>query len=430
MGEPVAAERGAEKHGMGRALWILLALIGGLSLGIAASTTFPTRIERVLDLADAIGTLWLNGLRMTIVPLIVALLVTGIVAAARAARAGRLTLRALVWFVVLLWTSSALAAIVTPALLAIFPLPADMGSALADALTETEPPGPAPSIGDFLRGIVPTNPIAAAAEDSVLSLIVFTMVFAFAITRLPPEPRERLAGFFDAIERSMVIVIEWVLKLAVIGVFALAFVVGARAGAQAFGALAHYVLIVSAVGVVIWLCAYPVAVIAGRVGLLDFLRASAPAQAVAVSTRSSLASLPAMLRGAEDLGISDARSGVVLPLAVALFRITGPAMNLGVVIYVAHWFGIELTPLMLAAGIATAAITTMGAAGVPGEASFLTSIIPIGLAMGIPVEPLALLIAVEAIPDIVRTLGNVTMDVAVTTAVTRGEGEEPVSAET
>jgi Na+/H+-dicarboxylate symporter len=406
---------------MSRPVWILLALALGLTLGIAASGYAPQRIAGVLDFADAIGTLWLNGLRMTIMPLIVALLVTGIVTAARAARAGRLTARSLIWFIALLWTSSIAAALITPALLALFPLPPEMGQSLAAALSGTEPPGPAASIGDFLRGIVPSNPFAAAAEDSVLPLIVFTLVFAFAITRLPAEPQEKLAGFFEAVGDAMIIVIGWVLKLAVVGVFALAFVVGAQAGASAFGALAHYVLIVSAVGVIVWLAAYPVAMLGGRIGLARFLAASAPAQAVAVSTRSSLASLPAMLRGAEDLGIPDTRSGVVLPLAVALFRVTGPAMNLAVVIYVAHWYGVELGPLALAAGVATAAITTMGAAGVPGEASFLTSIVPIGLVMGVPVEPLALLIAVEAVPDIIRTLGNVTMDVAVTSAVTQPE---------
>jgi Na+/H+-dicarboxylate symporter len=296
-----------------------------------------------------------------------------------------------------------------------------MGDALAAALSGTEPPGPAPSIGDFLRGIVPSNPFAAAAEDSVLPLIVFTLVFAFAVTRLPPEPQETLANFFAAIEKAMVIVIGWVLKLAPIGVFALGFVVGAHAGASAFGALAHYVLIVSSVGIVIWVLAYPIAIIGGRTGVGAFLRASAPAQAVAISTRSSVASLPAMLRSAEDLGIPDERSGVVLPLAVALFRVTGPAMNLAVVIYIAHWFGIQLGPLALTAGVATAAITTMGSVGVPGEASFFTAIVPIGLVMGVPVEALALLIAVEAIPDTIRTVSNVTMDVAVTAAVTRSE---------
>ncbi|MBC7985790.1 MAG: cation:dicarboxylase symporter family transporter, partial [Sphingomonadaceae bacterium] len=299
------------------------------------------------------------------------------------------------------------------------------------ALGEAEPVGAIPGIGDFLRGIVPVNVLAAAAEEAVLPLIVFTLIFAFAVTRLPEAPRERLTGFFEALAEAMIVVIGWVLKLAPFGVFALAFTVGARAGAQAFGALAHYVVIVSAVGIVIWLAAYPVALIGGRRGLGEFLRASAPAQAVAVSTRSSLASLPAMLRGAEELGIPDAKSGVVLPLAVALFRATGPAMNLAVALYVAHWFGVELTWWQVAAGIAAAAITTMGAAGLPGEASFFTSIVPIAAVLGVPIEALGLLIAVEAIPDIFRTLGNVTADIAVTTAVTRGGelDERPIEGE-
>lgn len=408
---------------MPSAITILAALIAGLLLGIFAVGVDP----RVVDIADAIGTLWVNGLRMTIVPLIVALLITGIASAARAARAGRQTARALLWFVALLWASSIVAALVTPALLALWPLDAGAGAALASALGEAEPIGTIPGIGDFLRGIVPVNVFAAAAEEAVLPLIIFTLIFAFAVTRLPEAPRERLTGFFDALAEAMIVVIGWVLKLAPFGVFALAFTVGARAGAQAFGALAHYVVIVSAVGVVIWLAAYPVAMIGGRRGLGEFLRASAPAQAVAVSTRSSLASLPAMLRGAEELGIPDAKSGVVLPLAVALFRATGPAMNLAVALYVAHWFGVELQPWQIAAGIAAAAITTMGAAGLPGEASFFTSIAPIALAMGLPIEPLALLIAVEAIPDIIRTLGNVTADIAVTAAATRGGDEVPIA---
>ena len=98
-----------------------------------------------------------------------------------------------------------------------------------------------------------------------------------------------------------------------------------------------------------------------------------------------------------------AASGVVLPLAVAMFRATGPAMNLAVAIYVAHWFGIELTPAQIASGVAAAATTTMGAVGLPGQVSFVTSIAPICLAMGVPIEPLALLIAVETLPDIIRT---------------------------
>src|SRR6185503_11374084 len=133
-------------------------------------------------------------------------------------------------------------------------------------------------------------------------------------------------------------------------------------------------------------------------------------QALAFSTQSSLACLPAMLRAAEKLGIPVAASGVVLPMAVAIFRATGPAQNLAVALYIAYWFGIELTPMQIAFGIAAGATTTMGAVGIPGQASFITSIAPICLAMGVPIEPLALLIAVEIVPDLFRTLGNVSND--------------------
>ncbi len=122
-----------------------------------------------------------------------------------------------------------------------------------------------------------------------------------------------------------------------------------------------------------------------------------------------------------------AASGVVLPLAVAIFRITGPAMNLAVALYIAHWFGMDLGPTQIAAGVAAAAITTIGAVGLPGQITFITSIAPICFAMGVPIAPLALLIAVETIPDIVRTLGNVTMDLAATATLTRGRAAEGAS---
>jgi Na+/H+-dicarboxylate symporter len=328
----------------------------------------------------------------------------------------------LVLFVALLWTSAQTAALLTPLFLEMFPLPADSIAALRAALTASEPVGEVPGLADFLTSIVPSNPVAAAAEEAILPLILFTLVFAFALTRLPAEPREQLVGFFKAVADTMLVVIGWVLWIGPIGVFALAYIVGARAGGEAFGALLHYVLIVSAVGAVVWLAAWPVALIGARISPMRFTRAIAPSQAVALSTQSSLASLPAMLRAATKLDIPVAASGVLLPMAVAIFRMTGPAMNLAVAIYIAYWFGVELTPAQLAIGIAAAATTTMGAAGIPGQATFVTSIAPICMAMGVPIEPLALLIAVETLPDLVRTLGNVSMDVAATATVSHRSG--------
>jgi Na+/H+-dicarboxylate symporter len=415
---------------MSQATRILVALVAGLLLGIAGAAAGDGWAERTVAVAEPIGTLWLNALRMTIVPLVVALLVTGIAATAEAARASRLARRALILFVVLLWISSVAAALLTPLFLGLFPLPAESAAALRDALSTAEPVGEAPGFADFIRSIVPTNVVAAAAEDAILPLILFTLVFAFALTRLPAEPRQILVGFFQAIADVMLVVIGWVLWIAPIGVFALAYVVGARAGGAAFGALLHYVLIVSAVGVVIWLAAWPLARFGAGLRLGRFTRAIAPSQAVAFSTQSSLASLPAMLQGASRLDVPVAASGVALPMAVAVFRATGPAMNLAVAIYIAYWFGIELTPAAMAIGVAAAATTTMGAVGIPGQASFVTSIAPICLAMGVPIEPLALLIAVEVLPDIVRTLGNVSMDVAATATAAKRSGfedEEAVS---
>jgi Na+/H+-dicarboxylate symporter len=156
-----------------------------------------------------------------------------------------------------------------------------------------------------------------------------------------------------------------------------------------------------------------------------FTRAVAASQALAFSTQSSLACLPAMLRASGKLGVPVAASGIVLPMAVAVFRATGPAMNLAVAIYIAYWLGYELTPTLLVLGVLAAATTTIGAAGIPGQATFFTSIAPICLAMGITdVGPLAILIAVEVLPDIMRTLGNVSMDVAATTVVAKRSGFE------
>lgn len=408
---------------MSQATRILLALAAGLLLGIAAFAWAPEFAEGAANVADPIGNLWLNGLRMTIVPLLVALLVTGIAQTAEAAKAGAIAGRALAWIIALMSLSAVIGAILTPLFLWIAPMPEASAAALRNALTTASEVAEVPPFADFLRSLVPTNPIAAAANDAILPLIIFTGVFAFAVTKLPPEPRGSLTRFFSALADAMIIVIEWVLKLAPIGVFALAFVVGARSGAAAFGAVIHYILLISAVGVVVSLLAYPFAVIGGRVPLGRFAREVAPVQALAISTQSSLACLPIMLKKSERLGVPERTAGIVLPLAVALLRATGPAMNLAVALYVANWFGVELGPAQYAVAIFAAVLTSMGSISLPGQVSFVTAIAPICLIIGAPVEALALLIAVEVLPDIIRTLGNVMMDVATTLTVSRQSGE-------
>lgn len=396
---------------------MLVALVGGLLIGIIGARA---GWDDLASVAEPAGTLWLDALRMTVVPLVIALLVTGIARTADSARGGKLALNSIILFVVLLGASTIIAAVLVPVLLRLWPMPAEAAAGLNMALGETlQTESAVPRLADFLQQIVPTNPFAAASGDAMLPLILFVMLFAIATTRLGPEAREKITGLFSAVEQAMLVIVHWVLWIAPLGIFALAFVVGMKAGTAAIGALAHYIVIVSCAGLAAWAMAYPIAVLGGGVKLLDFARAVAPAQAVAVSTQSSLASLPAMLKGGERLGIAAEVAGVPLSIAVAIFRVTSPAMNLAVAIYVAHWLGIELSAGAIAAGALVAAVTTLGSVSLPGQVSFLTSVSPIALAMGVPLKPLALLVAVEMIPDLVRTVGNVTMDVAATTAVVR-----------
>ena len=407
-----------------RATWLVLgSLVGGLLLGVL-SNQFGTIRETLITIASTVGGLWLDGLKMTVIPLIIALLITGVVSGADQARAGRIAARSVLWFVIVLTSSAAVGTLLMPALLEAFPLPAGATEALRAGLASVDSSATAasvPTVQDWIRSLIPTNAIAAAADDKVLPLVVFTSIFAFAVTRIEGEGRQSIAAFFKGVQDAMLVVVGWVLALAPIGVGGLAFAVGAGAGGAAFGALVHYVVLVSLVGILVTLPAYVAAVIFGRWKLGDFARAMIPPQAVAISTQSSLASLPAMLDASKTLRVPDRNADVTLPLAVALFRATGPAMNVAVAIYVAYMMGVELHPGNLIAGFAVAAVASYWAVSLPGALSFVTSIAPIALAMGVPIEPLALLIAVEVLPDITRTLGNVTWDVAVTGAASRGE---------
>ena len=397
---------------MKKAWLILAALAAGLLLGAYTGDNVPFLTQS----ADLIGTWWLNGLRMTVIPLVVALLVTGIVQTADAASSGRTATRSVVTMLSILMLVTIMAAIVTPLLLEIFPTPNGSGYPGATSAVDNPPP-----FIEYLKAIISPNVFASAANDALLPLIIFTIALAFAITRLEPAKKDVLARFFEAMGEAMIVVIGWVLWLAPLGVFALGITLGIAAGIASFASLAHYVLIVTTIGTIIMLSAYPVAFFWARFKPMAFIRAAIPAQSVAISTQSSLASLPTMVEGAKQLGVGSQSTDIVLPMAVAIFRATSPAMNLAVAIYVAHWLGIELSVQQLALGVAVAFITTLGSVSLPGTVSFIAAVAPICMVMGIPIEPLGLLVAIETFPDIMRTLGNVTMDIAVTGTVARGE---------
>ena len=399
---------------MKSAWFILSSLVVGMLLGIGVEMISVPWGTASLPYVEWIGLLWLNALKMTIIPLIVALLITGITATADAARAGKLAGRAVAIFVGANLVAGLMTLLVLPLLLQTFPMSDAAAAGLRHGLGGSTESVPSPTFTDFVLGLIPTNPIAAAAETKILPLIVFTTIFAFAISRIGTAERATLSGFFKALGDAMLVVIGWVLALAPIGVFALGYALAIKAGVAAFGGLVHYVLMLSAIGVCTIILGLALAVFVVGVPLPRFVRAMVPTFAVAVSTQSSLASLPAMLKSSEELGVDPKKADVVLPLAVALFRFTSPAMNLAVVVYVAWLFGVELTPWEMAIGLAVALAAALSSVSLPGSISFVTSIAPIAIAMGVPVAPLGLLVAVETFPDIFRTLGNVVGDVAAT----------------
>lgn len=388
----------------------------GLVLGFAVGSLLrgTALLEPVLAIADPVGSLWLRALQLTILPLVIGLVVTGISQTLAAANGGALARRAVGLFTVVLIASGAMSAVLVPALLGLFPVPATAVAALSGGPADA---GKVPGVADILYAMMPENIFAAAASSAMLPVVVFAAVFALALTRVAEGPRRQITTFFEGLAGAMMVIVGWVLMLAPLGVLGLAIGLGAKTGADAIGALAHYIAVVSAAGFVVLLSGFVLATVLGRKPLGAFARAIGPVHAVAISTQSSLACLPAMLAAARQLGVRDATADFTLPLSVAIFRATSPAMNMGVAIYVAHLTGTSLSAPALAAGVFVAFLVSLSSVSLPGTISFVISVGPIAMAMGVPIAPLALLVAVEMLPDIMRTLGNVTMDVAVTAAV-------------
>lgn len=406
-----------------RPYYALAALVVGLVAGMLADRLGAVEREAALSVASFVGTLWLNALKMTVIPLVVALLVVGVAKSAEAAQTGRVAGRSVLWIVIICTASAVFGAFATVAFTDAFPLPRDTAALLQGALANVEKTsGPLAGPAEFFKGVIPSNLFAAANNGDILPLTVFALLFGLALTRLGAPARKPVVALFETIGDAFVVIIDWVLVVAPLGVLALAFTVGSAAGGAAFAGLGHYVVIISVIGVIVTLAAYPLAAAVGGVRMSAFARSLIAPQTVAISTRSSLASLPAMLTASPALGIREEVADVTLPIAVALFRATGPAMNTAVAFYVAHWLGLEPSLSQMVAATAVGAVMSYGAVSLPGEVSYISSIAPIAIALGVPIAPLGLLVAVEMVPDIFRTVGNVTHDVALASIVNRSVG--------
>ena len=393
--------------------WMMIALIVGFAVGTFLAATSP-----LVDAARLIGGIWLDALRMTIVPLIFALVATGVASLnigdhAEAARIGR---RLPLVLTGLLIVSAIIGAILSPLLLGSVSIaPADIA-----ALRTAFPAAPAPEVpgtAEAIRAMIPTNVVASAAEGAVLPLVIFALVLGLAVGKIDRARAEAVMLPLRGLADAMIVVVGWVLRVAPIGIFALALAIGATVGTAVIAILAQYVAISIAVTLVLIVIGYAIARFAGRVPLGRFARAIAPAQAIAASTQSSIATLPAMMVSAERLGIDERDAAVILPMAVATFKITAPSNTLLMALALAWMAGVEVSPLQIAVALPLAVLSSLAILGMPGQISFYASVAPTAIALGAPIELLPILLAIDVIPDMVRTVANVTYDVAAAAAI-------------
>ena len=406
---------------MSLGLRVLIGLVAGLLAGIAVSVSQNPSLFNLVSVIEPAGSLWVNALQMTVIPLVLSLLITAVTSTADVGVIGRIGAKAMLLFLTLLFAGATFAALVTPPLLAGLTIaPLTVASLRANAEGGViESAKQVPNLAQWVINLIPVNPIKAAADGAMLPLSVFALVFGFAITRISDELGQTLTRFFEGIAEAMLVIVRWVLLLAPVGVFALVLPVATRMGVGAVGALAYYVVLASALYIIVTLLLYAVAVLFGRAPLRQFVRASAPAQAIAFSTSSSLASLPAMVEGMEKrLGLPHQITGFVLPLAVSVFRMGGPIRMTVGALFIARLYGIELNAAQVATVAVTAVFMSLGSVGLPSGAGFFV-IVPVFSAVGLPVEGVGILLAVDTIPDTFNTVNNVTADMAAATIIAR-----------
>lgn len=413
---------------MSLAVKVLLALVAGLSVGLGIAASGSASLAGVVGFVEPVGTLWVSAIRMTIVPLVVASLIVAVGSAPDPRTLGRVGVRAILLFFAFLSAAAIFGVLIAPPVVAMLPIDAAGAEALLAGAVKAggaavEGAKGLPTVSQWIIDLVPVNPIKAAADGAMLPLIVFSLAFGAAVARIADDRRAVLLGTLRGVQEASLTLVGWVLALAPIGVFALAVGLGAKLGIAAAGALAGYVALVSGVSVLFSvLVLYPAAVVFGRVSLSRFARAALPPQAVAFSSRSSLASLPALLDAARDrLGLRESVTSFLLPLAVALFRCGAVIGQTVGAIFIARLYGIPLGPVELATIAVTGVVTTLSVPGIPGGSIIL--MVPVLLSVGLPPAGVGLLLGVDTIPDMFRTTTNVTGDMTVAAIL----GRQPTS---
>jgi Na+/H+-dicarboxylate symporter len=415
--EPSVEKAGGQRRSQRLSWLILLGLAGGLLAGMLIEASSSPLLQRVSTIVEPIGTLWVNAIRMTVMPLLISLVISAVGSSVDAGNATRVGGSSIVLFVAMIVLSMLFALLTAP--LALLPLQLEASateSLRASVAVPTSAPQPV-SFHDWLVSIIAPNPIQAAAEGAVLPIVVFSLLFGFAASRIASDARESIVRFFAAVRDALFVLIHWILVVAPIGVFALALPLTARLGSAAAGAIGYFILIACVLLTAGTGLLYLLVAVWGRMPVGEFARACAPVQAVAISTRSSLASLPALLDSARTLKLPAQIAGLTIPLGVSVFKYGSPIARITGTLFIMKLYGIELGGAELMALAAALVVLPFYSPGIPSGGLLVMT--PVYVALGLPVEGIALLIAVDPIPDMFLTMSNVTAMLTAATLLSR-----------
>ncbi len=389
---------------------IILGIIAGLVLG-----------QSVVHL-KIVGDMFIRLLRMIIIPLIFASMVSGIASIGNVRNLGRIGLRTFVYYL----ATTLLA--VGVGLILVNLLKPGVGVALAVEAGVEQAGREVPSVVSILTGIVPENLFAAMAEDKVLPVIFFSLMLGAAISTVGERARP-LIGLFDAFNGVIMKITDWIMRLAPLGVFALMAVMIGQMGLAVIKPLAVYMAAVL-VGLGIHAClTLPLLLIVfGKYSPVKFIRDVFSAVATAFSTASSAATLPITKDCLEtNTGVSNKVSSFVLPLG-ATMNMDGTALYEAVAaMFIAQAYGIDMTLGQQLVVMLTATLASIGAAAIPGAA--LITMVIVLRAVNLPLEGIGMILAVDRILDMFRTAVNVWGDSCGAAIVARMEGEHLGSVE-
>lgn len=388
----------------------VLSVIVGLVLGEGAAAPVKTWIA-------PIGTMFINLIKMMIVPVVFCSLVVGMTSMGDMKKLGRIGIKTLSIYMV----TTAIAIVIGFAVA----LAIDPGTGMSMAGATAPKVKEAPSIMQVFVDMIPSNPIASMAKADILPVIIFALFVGAGIISVGGKRAETLISFFDAFAEVCYKIIAMIMKTAPIGVFCLLLPVVVMNGPKVLLPLLSVIICMLIVCTIHAVCVYSaMTTVAAHMSPVTFFRGMSEAMAIAFTTCSSAGTLPVNMKNVQEkLGVHRDIASFVLPLG-ATINMDGTALYMGVCsIFIANVFGVPLTFDQMMMIVLTGTLASIGTAGVPGAGLIMLAMVL--QSVGLPLEGLALVAGIDRVLDMFRTCLNITGDAAVAVVVNASEQEVP-----